>query len=510
MKFYRQTAAVLALLMALALPGCSQQPEEPSEQQSETASVEESSEQSREESSKEESIKKEVSKEASKQVSKPEKKKPEPDLDSSREILSDFTSLRAQNSDTVGWINVPNTLTDYVVVQSERDAVRTAYNEDPYYLCRDFYGNDYYNGSIFMDYRSKVGAKNMLLHGHSMADGSMFAGLLYYDGLSFYKSAPVISFNTIYEKAKWKIIAVIKVNVQEYQGEPFHYLRSTFGNDYDFLNFVHALRQRSVINCPVDVNEDDELITLSTCAYDFDDFRLAVVARKVRPGEDSRVAVSKASYNPNPIYPDIWYNYRGGTKPTETTFQQALNAKQIKWYDGKKKWSDKDDEELRKALTDSIAGAERQIRAAFKESDYAKPQLDFINEVIDIYKPVIAQSKDIAKVNDLCLQAVAVIQDQPKQKTSTSAAMQTIRAESRKRQENVKKAQTAAVSELKQAVLSKAVKPEHQTEVQRVVNEYTAKFVNCEDLEVLTTMQAEALKRLETARAGKTAKRNSR
>ena len=409
MKFIDKLLAVtLAVMTVIAIHGCSQ-PEEPVESEPETTSVEESSEVSVEESKEESS--KPVSKKASSKKPAASSKEPEGPafVDSSWNCRTDFSDLIAQNSDTVGWLAVPCTAVDYVVVQSKGDAVRSAYNEDPYYLCRDFYGNDYFSGSIFLDFRSEVGDKNMLMHGHSMANGTMFAGLLNYDNLSFYKSAPVFTFNTTKEAARWKIISVIKVNTYESQGPLFVYLRSTFGNDYDFLNFVYQLKLRSVIDCPVDVNENDELVTLSTCAYDFDGFRQVVIARKVRPGESTQVEVRKAKYNPNPLYPDVWYNYYGGTKPTVTSFQDALNKKQITWYDGKKKWSQKDDDNLVTLLQTYKDNAEKRMRKEIMGNEYSAGDQAAIDYIISIYMPVIRDTTYIAGINDLIKQANAVI-----------------------------------------------------------------------------------------------------
>ena len=400
-RIKKYIAAALAVLTIMTAHGCQgEQPEEPESSLEPSVEVEVSEE----ESSKESSVQ---------QSSKPKEVSKEPEgpnfVDTSWNVRTSFGDLQSQNSDTVGWLAVPMTPIDYVVVQSKGDAVRSAYNEDPYYLCRDFYGNDYFSGSIFLDFRSDVGDKNMMMHGHSMANGTMFAGLLNYDDLDFYKSAPVITFNTTKEAARWKVISVIKVNTYDYHGTPFIYLRSTFGSDYDFLNFVYQIRNRSVIDCPVDVNENDELITLSTCAYDFDGFRQAIIARKVRPGESTKVDVSKAKYNSSTIYPDVWYNYYGGTKPKETSFQDALNSKKIKWYDGTKKWTKKDDEALAKLIQTYKNNAEKRMRDPIKYNEYSKECSDAIETVISLYMPVINQTDYIAGINDLIKQANAVL-----------------------------------------------------------------------------------------------------
>jgi len=82
---------------------------------------------------------------------------------------------------------------------------------------------------------------------------------------------------------------VFKTNTLSSQGEFFNYMIGEFQNEKDFMNYVYNVRIRSLITCPVDVNEDDELLTLSTCSYEFTNFRTVIVARKVRDGESAKV-----------------------------------------------------------------------------------------------------------------------------------------------------------------------------------------------------------------------------
>lgn len=190
--------------------------------------------------------------------------------DGSEGALVDFSKLLRENEDTVGWIKVPDTKIDYVVCQAPED------KDHEYYLYRDFYKNYDVYGTVFMDYRSSLDSRNMILHGHNMRDGRMFGTLKYFEDLSFYKKNPTFTFNTIYEKSEWKIISIMKTNTLESQGEFFNYLRGDFENEYDFLNFVYQIRERSIIDTPVTVNENDTLVTLSTCTYDFSDRKSVV------------------------------------------------------------------------------------------------------------------------------------------------------------------------------------------------------------------------------------------
>lgn len=231
------------------------------------------------------------------------------------------------NSDIKGWIFIPDTFIDYPVLQSPQ-------SDPEFYLYRGY--NKVYSkyGSIFIDSVCNLGteSKNILLHGHHMNDKRMFGHILKYSDLEFYKAHPDITFDTIYEEAKWKVISIFKTNTRNDQGEIFNYLISGFKNDSQFLNYVYQVRERSLIDMPVDVYKSDYLLTLSTCSYEFKDFRTVVVARKVRPGESADVDISQAKINEEPYMPSCWYSKYGGTQPKLTTFEDQLSKGKIRWY----------------------------------------------------------------------------------------------------------------------------------------------------------------------------------
>ncbi len=247
----------------------------------------------------------------------------------------DWGALKEINSDIIGWIKMDNTVIDYPVLWEKDD------NENYQYYLNHNYKKEYSGyGSIFLDYRCTKGtdSKNIVLHGHHMNDGSMFGNLLKYGttsgDLKFYKKCPTITFDTPDGDATYKIISIFKTNSLSSHGEFFNYMIGNFNSDSEFMNFVYNLKIRSLINCPVSVNADDTLITLSTCSYEFSEFRTVVVARKVRIGEDPKVDVSKASVNKNPVWPEVYYSRYGGTRPKVTTFKTEYKAGNIDWYDG--------------------------------------------------------------------------------------------------------------------------------------------------------------------------------
>ena len=267
-----------------------------------------------------------------------------------------WNKLEKINKEIVGWVKINNTKIDYPILWHKEDTA-----DSQYYLWRN-YNQEYYQGgttSIFMDWRSKKGmnSRNVILHGHHMEDGSMFTDLLKYGStsgnLEFYKKSPVVYIST--KKGgtvPYKIISVFKSNVDSSLGEYFDFYCGSFKNDAQYLNYIYNLRIRSLINCPVSVNEKDQLLSLVTCSYEFGDgsnFRTCIVARKCRKGESAEVDTGSASLNKNAVWPQCYYSRYGGTRPTVSTFRTEYKKGKLSWYDGN--YSGKGSEQLPTSYT---------------------------------------------------------------------------------------------------------------------------------------------------------------
>ncbi len=224
-----------------------------------------------------------------------------------------YQDLYAQNNDLVGWVQIEDTNIDYPVVQAE---------DNDYYLRRGFDGTYTRYGTIFMDYTSFVRedteSRNIVLYGHNMKDDStMFGQLPRYRALDYYKEHPIVTFNTLYYNSEWKIFAVMTTNAFKEQdnGHVFEYRQANFVDDNEFNAFINECRLRSNINTTVDVLPTDTILTLQTCVYEFSEARFVVMARKVRPGEESKVDTAGATYNENAKYPQAWYDAQGTSNP---------------------------------------------------------------------------------------------------------------------------------------------------------------------------------------------------
>ena len=226
----------------------------------------------------------------------------------------DFVNLYAENDDTIGWVKIDGTKIDNVVVRG---------SDNEYYLDRTFYHKWNDHGTVFMDYRctvtNTVNSQNLILYGHHMRDGSMFNSLKNFKNQNFLREHQTISFNTLYSKDVYEIFAVIITNdyPPEDNGYRFDYNRTDFSSDEDFAALIDGLKKRSLFNTGVQVDSTDELLTLSTCIYDFNEARLVVIAKKLDAGESpspKEQIVRKA--NKDVLFPQAWYDKKGGKKPS--------------------------------------------------------------------------------------------------------------------------------------------------------------------------------------------------
>ena len=212
-------------------------------------------------------------------------------------MLASFKNLVELNSDVVGWISIPNTPIDYPVTQTTNNS---------YYLRHNINKEANSSGCPFVDYRNVIKPGELsrctLIYGHHRRNGTMFAKLTKYNDIEFYKENPVIRFDTIYDRNEWVVFANLRTSTNSQYGKPYQYIRTSFKDDKDFTDFVADLRVRSLIDTPVEVTADDEILLLSTCSYERSGWRMIIAARKVRDGETS-IDVSSAAMAKNPLMP---------------------------------------------------------------------------------------------------------------------------------------------------------------------------------------------------------------
>lgn len=220
------------------------------------------------------------------------------------DYLPKFASFYKENEDIKGWLKIPNTNVNFPVVQTV---------DNDYYHRLGFNKEYDYYGTPYLDYEVDVKkpSTNVIIYGHNIkSDGQMFNDLTKYKNLDFYKSNPVVNFDSVYKTGSYKIIGAFITNALPAQdeGKTFEYTHFVdTDSKEEFDEFVNEVKRRSIFNTPVDVEFGDQLLTLSTCTYEFrPEARFVVVARRVRENESEEVDTSKAEMNATAYYPKAY------------------------------------------------------------------------------------------------------------------------------------------------------------------------------------------------------------
>ena len=116
---------------------------------------------------------------------------------------------------------------------------------------------------------------NLIVYGHNMRDGKMFADLLKYRDKSYFKEHNIIHFITPNGVQKYSVIAVCKVkNDDEWYGY-------TCQTDKESVNnLISHIKDKSLYQTDETIEYGDHFITLSTCEYSQTNGRLIVIAKR--------------------------------------------------------------------------------------------------------------------------------------------------------------------------------------------------------------------------------------
>ncbi len=200
----------------------------------------------------------------------------EPDESAEPQMLTEYAELYEQNNELVGWIKVEDTKINYPVMQSV--------NEPNFYLKHGFdksysaYGCPYIGENCDVNEPSD----NLIIYGHHCNNGTMFANLEKFKKKDFWETHKTFSFDTLYEKQTYEIIAVFKTVVYTDCYDEFRYYQfSDAETPDDFNEYVSLAKEMALYDTGVTAEYGDKLITLSTCEYSNKNGRLVVVAKKV-------------------------------------------------------------------------------------------------------------------------------------------------------------------------------------------------------------------------------------
>lgn len=189
-----------------------------------------------------------------------------------RILTVDFDELKAINSEVVGWLYLPDTVINYPVVQGK---------DNSYYLKHLYDGTYNVNGCLFMDCKNNMDFTddNILIYGHHMNSGKMFASLVKYKTQNYYEAHPIAYLITPEKMYRIEIFAGYTTTV-----DSMAYMISP-GDRKEKIEWLKEMFDKSDFEADVTVYPEDTIVTFSTCEYSFQNARYVVHGRLVEMKE---------------------------------------------------------------------------------------------------------------------------------------------------------------------------------------------------------------------------------
>ena len=195
--------------------------------------------------------------------------------------LPAMEELRKRNRDLIAWLKIDGVL-DLPVV----------YRNNEWYLNHDFEGKKNPSGTLFLDEAHPLTeqTQTLLIHGHNMKDGSMFAQLTHYQRADWCQRHSLIHLTTLWERETYMVFAVVRTTMDPSSPDYVNFFtHRTFATDREFVEFIRLLEAKSGFHSGLTVRPENALLVLSTC---IGEERLIVAACRLGADESKYTALS--------------------------------------------------------------------------------------------------------------------------------------------------------------------------------------------------------------------------
>ncbi len=176
--------------------------------------------------------------------------------------ISELTSM---NSGCFGWISITGTNINYPVMHTPDNPQK--------YLNRNFDGEYSISGVPFLDGRCTSTSTNLIIYGHHMNNGTMFADLCNYTDYSYFTEHPTVVLETKDGAFAYSVFSVMKVKSDD---DWYKFLTTDLDKTYE--KWISYAKTKSLYNTEITPVYGQQILTLSTCyGYNQDD-RILVLA----------------------------------------------------------------------------------------------------------------------------------------------------------------------------------------------------------------------------------------
>lgn len=178
------------------------------------------------------------------------------------------------NNDIVGILsNSDDTLNEIVMQSTDND----------YYLEHTVYHESNWRGQTFLDYRNDINnSDKLIIYGHNSNYYNLpFKVLENYYNKSYYDENKYLYLQTDLNKYKYEIFSVY-VEVSDWD----YYNKMKFNTKNEYYNHILKLKNKSMYDTNVSVNEDDKILIIQTCSTkkeysNYENKFLLIIAKRV-------------------------------------------------------------------------------------------------------------------------------------------------------------------------------------------------------------------------------------
>ncbi len=164
-----------------------------------------------------------------------------------------LSALKNTYPDIYGQIIINDTVINYPVVKGE---------DNDYYLNHAFTGEPLSIGSVFADYRLNdyiLDNYNTVFYAHNSSTGKMFA-----DVMKYAYDEEFFNTHNIYVYTPTGLYVFEPFNLSVFQSN-YPYFKTRFSSGAEFVKFANEMQSHSQYKKRAEFDEDDRIITLSTC-----------------------------------------------------------------------------------------------------------------------------------------------------------------------------------------------------------------------------------------------------
>ncbi len=177
------------------------------------------------------------------------------------------SELISMNPDCFGWIGISGTNINYPVMH-------TSYNPQKY-LNRNFYGEHSQSGVPFLDSRCTAYSTNLIIYGHHMNNGTMFADLCNYTDYSYFADHPTVVLETQGGALSYTVFVVMKVKSDD---DWYKFTTALTENRYNSM--IEYAKLHGLYDTGITPADGQQILTLSTCYGGSSDGRILILAVK--------------------------------------------------------------------------------------------------------------------------------------------------------------------------------------------------------------------------------------